>query len=144
MKYQKPINLLDDTTNQPPKLGTKSTVEINDELRGAYNDDDDNNNDEKNNNIKLKTSMIRSSLSDYSDAHMLVKGTITVPNMAAAGAAVSHTNKKILFKNCALFTSCITEINNTQVDNAEDIDIIMPVYNLIEYGTAYLKTSESL
>ena len=88
--------------------------------------------------------MIRSSLCDYSDPYIHVKGTITVPNMAAAGAAVNNTNKKVVFKNCALFTSCITKINNIQVDYAEDIDIVMPMYNLLEYSNAYLKTSGSL
>ena len=76
-------------------------------------------------------SVIRSSLCDYSDAYILVKGTITVPNTAAAGAAINNTNKKVVFKNCTPFTSCITKINNTQVDYAEDIDIVMPMYNRI-------------
>ena len=75
MEYQKIINLLDDTTNQPSKFITKNWVEINDELRGAYNDDDNNdntntatnNNDNNNNNIEFKMEMIRSSLCDYSD-----------------------------------------------------------------------------
>ena len=75
--------------------------------------------------------MIRSNLCDYSDAYILVKGTITVPSTAAGGAAVNNTNKKLIFKNCASFTGCITEINNTQVDDAQKIDIVMPMYNLI-------------
>ena len=87
--------------------------------------------------------MIRSSLCDFSDAYILVKGTITVSN-TAGDAAVNNTNKKVIFKNCAPFISCITEINNTQVDNAEDIDIVMPMYNLIEYRDACSKTSGSL
>ena len=88
--------------------------------------------------------MIRSNLCDYSDAYILVKGTITVPNTAAAGAAVNNTNKKVIFKNCAPFTDCITEINNTQVDDAQNIDIVMPMHNLIEYSDVYSKTSGSL
>ena len=88
--------------------------------------------------------MIRSYLCDYSDVYILVKGTITVPNMAAAGAAVNNNNKKVIFKNCALFTDCITEINNTQVDDAQKVHIVMPMYNLIEYSHAYSKTSGSL
>ena len=88
--------------------------------------------------------MIRSSLCDYSHAYILVKGTITVPNTAAAGAAVNNTNKKVIFKNCAAFTDCTTEINNAQVDDAQKIDIVMPMYNLIEYSDAYSKTSGSL
>ena len=88
--------------------------------------------------------MIRSNLCDYSDAYILFKGTITVPNMAAVGATVNNTNKKVIFKNCAPFTNCITKINNTQVDDTQDIDIAMPMYNLIEYSDAYLKTSGNL
>ena len=88
--------------------------------------------------------MIRSSLCDYSDACILVKGTITVPNTAAAGAAVNNTNKKVIFKNCAPFTDCIAEINNAQVDDAQKIDVVMPMYNLIEYSDAYSNTAGSL
>ena len=88
--------------------------------------------------------MIRSDLCDYSDSCILVKGTITVPNTVAAGAVVNNTNKKVIFKNSAPFTDCITEINNTQVDDAQKIDIVMPMYSLIEYKDAYSKTSESL
>ena len=87
--------------------------------------------------------MIRSSLCDYSDAYILVEGTATVPNTAAAGAALNNTNKKVIFKNCAPVTGCITEINNTQVNNAEDNDIVMPMYNSIEYRNVYSKTSGS-
>ena len=77
--------------------------------------------------------MLRSSLCDYSDAYILVKGNITVNNTAADGAAANNTNKKVIFKNCAPFTNCISKINNTQIDNAEYIDIVIPMYNLIEY-----------
>ena len=145
MEYQKVINLLDDTTNQPSKLRTSNWVKINYESRDLYNDGDDDDDDKNdNNNIKFKTSMIRSSLCDYSDAYILVKVTITVPNTAAQGAAVNNINKKKISKNCTPFTTCITEINNTQVDYAEDIDIVMPKYNLIEHSNAYSKTSRRL
>ena len=87
--------------------------------------------------------MLKSSLCDYCDAYILVKGTITVNNTADQGAA-NNTNKKVIFKNCAPFTNCISEINNTQIDNAKDIDIVMPMYNLIEYGNNYAKTTGSL
>ena len=66
--------------------------------------------------------MIRSSLCDYSDAHIHVKGTITIPT-----AARNNENKKVVFKNCAPFTDCIRKINNTQIDNANDIDVVMPM-----------------
>ena len=72
--------------------------------------------------------MLKSSLCDYSHAYIPVKGTINVNNTADAGAALNN-NRKVIFKNCAPFTNCISEINNTQVDNAKDIDIVMPMYN---------------
>ena len=71
---------------------------------------------------------------DYSDAYILVKGNITVNNTAADGAAANKTNKKVIFKNCAPLTRCISKINNTEIDNAQYIDIVMPMYNLIEYS----------
>ena len=98
MEYQKLANLLDNTSNQPSKFRTKSWVEINDESRGTYS---------VNRQINFKTSMLRSSLCDYSDAYILVKGNITVNNTAADGAAANNTNKKVIFKNCAPFTDCI-------------------------------------
>ena len=110
-------------------------MEIKDESRGTYN---------VNSQIEFKTTILKSSLCDYSDAYILVKGTITVNNTAAADAGANNTNKKVIFKNCAPFTCCVSEINNTQVDNAKDIDAIVPLYNLLEYSPAYAKTSGSL
>ena len=74
--------------------------------------------------------MIRSSLCDYRNVYILVKGTITVANTAADPGVVNNTNNKVIFKICASFTSCITEINNTQADDAHNIGIVMPMYNL--------------
>ena len=74
--------------------------------------------------------MIRSSLCDYRNVYILVKGTITVANTAADRGVVNNTNNKVIFKICASFTSCITEINNTQADDAQNINIVMPMYNL--------------
>ena len=88
--------------------------------------------------------MIRPSSCDYSDKYILAKETIIVSNTAAEGAAVNNTNKNVIFKNCAPFSSCITDINNIQVDDAHDIDIAMPMCNLIEYSNAYSKTSGSV
>ena len=65
---------------------------------------------------------------------------ITVNNTADAGAAAKNTNKKVIFKNCAPFTNCISKINNTQTDFADDIDVVMPMYILIEYSDIYSKT----
>ena len=135
MEYQKIANLIDDTSNQPSKFRTRNWVEINDESRGAYN---------VNSQIKFKTTMLKSSLCDYSDAYILVKGTISVNNTPAEGAALKNNDRKVIFKNCAPFTNCISEINNKQVDNAKDFDIVMPMYNLIEYSDNYAKTTGSL
>ena len=79
-----------------------------------------------------------------SDAYIHVKGTITVNNTTAADADANNTNKKVIFKNCAPFTNCISEINNTDLDNTKDINIVMPMYNLIEYSDNCSKTSGSL
>ena len=135
MEYQKIANLIDDTSSQPSRFKTKNWVEINDESRGTYS---------ANSQIKFKTTMLNSSLCDYSDAYILVKRTITVYNTAAADADANNTNKKVIFKNCVPFNNCISEINNTQVDNAKDIDIVMPMYNLIEQSDNYSKKSGNL
>ena len=92
MEYQKIANLVDNTSNQPSKFRTKNWVEINDQSRGTY---------DVNSQIKFKTKMLKSSLCDYSDAYILVKGTITVNNTAADGTAANNTNKKVIFKSCA-------------------------------------------
>ena len=76
--------------------------------------------------------------------YILVKGTITVNNTSAQGVAANNTNKEVIFKNCGPFSNCISEINNTQIDNAKDIDIVMPMYNLIEYSDNYAETTGSL
>ena len=127
--------MLDSASNKPSKFRARNWVEINDDIRVAYS---------PNKQIRFKTAMLRSSLCDYSDAYILVKGNISVNNTAADGAAANNTNKKVIFKNCAPFTNCISKINNTQIDNAEYIDIVMPMYNLIEYSNNYSKTSGSL
>ena len=85
--------------------------------------------------------MLKSSLCDYSDAYILVKSNITVANTTVAPAAAKNVNKKVIFKNGATFTNCLSKINNTQVDNAKDKDVIMSVYNLIKYSHYYMKSS---
>ena len=123
MEYQKIANLIDDASNQSSKFKTKNWVEINDESRGTYN---------VNSQIKFKTTMLKSSLSDYSDAYIFVKGKITFTGAEddAAARQADEKDKVVAFKNCAPFTNCISEINNTQVDNAKDFDIVMLMYNL--------------
>ena len=88
--------------------------------------------------------MLKSSLTDHSDAYILVKGNITVNNTSAADSDANNTNEKVIFKRCAPFTNFISEIINTEVDNAKDTNIVMPVYNSIEYSDDYSKTSASL
>ena len=122
MEYQKIANLIDDTPNQPSKYRTRNWVEINDESRATYN---------VNSQIKFKTTMLKSNLCDYSNAYILVKGTISVNDTAAGDAINNNNNRKVIFKNCAPFTNFISEINNTQIDNAKDIDVVIPMYNLI-------------
>ena len=97
-----------------------------------------------NKQIRFTTAMLGSSLCDCSDSYILVKGNISVKNNSGAGTAANNTNKKVIFKNWVPFTNCISKINNTQIDNAEYIDIVMPMYNLIEYSDNYSKTSGSL
>ena len=90
--------------------------------------------------------MLRSSLCDYSDAYILVSEIITITEAGDDDAArrLDERNKVLIFKNCAPFTDCINGINNTQIDNAKYIDVVMPMYNLVEYSNNYSKTSGSL
>ena len=126
MEYQKISNLLNEPGDRPKKFQTKKWIEIIDDRRGTYDDDSQ---------IKFKTTSLMSALCDYSEAYIVVKGKVTVEG-AAAGV-------KVAFKNCAPFTSCISEINNTQVNNAKDLDIIMPMYNFLEYSKNYSDTTGS-
>ena len=124
MEYQKIINLLDNTPNQTTKFRTKNWVEINDDSRGTYN---------TNSQIKFKTSMLRSSLFDYSDAYILVTGTIKITGAENDDEVrrLDERNKGVIFTNCAPFTDCISEINNTQIDTTQCINVVMSMYNLI-------------
>ena len=119
MEQQKIVNSLNDGSNKPSKFRTKNWVEINDDVRGAYS---------PNKQIRFKTSILRS---------RLIKGNIKVNNTADAGDAANNTDKKVIFKNYVPFTNCISKINNTQIDYAEYIDIVMPTYNLIKYSDNY-------
>ena len=106
--------------NQPSKFRTRGWVEINDESKGRYD----------NGSIRFKTFIIRSNLCDYIDAYILIKGTTTVTNTAAAGTTVNNSNKKVIFKNCAPFTDCITEMKHIERDDSQKIDIVIAMYNL--------------
>ena len=122
--------------NQPSKFGTRNWVEINNESRGTY----------ASNDIKLKTTILRSNLCDYVDAYTLVKGTITITGDGddAAARQAEERDKGVPFKNCAPFTKCKSRINNTDTDTGEGIDIVIPMYNLIEYSDNYSKKFGSL
>ena len=87
--------------------------------------------------------MLRCNLCDYADAYILVKGTITTTRAGDDDAAkrLDERNKGVMFKNCVPFTKCISRINNTDIDTDQDIDIIMPIYNLNECSDNYSKTS---
>ena len=139
MEYQNGIskNLLGNTLNHPSKFRTKNWVEINDDSCGTCNN---------NSRIKCKISRLMLSLCDYSDAYTLVKRTITNAGRGADAAArqPDEINIGVIFKNCALFINSISELNNTQTDNAKDLGIVMLMYNLIEYSDNYSKTSGSL
>ena len=136
MEYQEIANLLNDASNQPSKFRTRNWVEINDESRGTYTSND----------IKFKTTIQSSNLCDYADAYILVKRTITVTGAGDNDAAkrLDQRNKGVIFKKWSPFTKCISRINNTDIDNIQDINIAMPIYNLIEYSDNYSKTSGSL
>ena len=93
--------------------------------------------------LNLEKSVLRSSLCDYGNAYIIVSAAITDPDTATEGAN-PNKRKNLIINNCAPFTICISEINNAEIDNPKDIDIIMPVYNSIEYSDNYSKTSGSL
>ena len=136
MEYQKIANLLDKTSNQPSKFRTRNWVEINDDSWGTYTNAD----------IKFKSTVLKSNLCDYSDAYILVKGKIKITRQGndAAARQADERNKGVIFKNCTPFTKCISRINGTDIDNAQDIDIVILIYHLIEYSNNYSKTSGSL
>ena len=127
METQKIINLWNVSDNENSKFATKKWYVIDNEANGNYSEDEE---------IKFLTKSIESSLCDYSDAYILVTGNITAtPNNAVT---------QVIFKNCAPFKDCRTEINYTFVDYADFINITMPMYKLIEYRDNYSDTSGSL
>ena len=120
--------MLGNTPNQPTKFRTKNWVEKNDDTRETL---------DSNSQIKFKTSMLKSSFCGYSDAYIHVSGIITVAEPKVA--APNNANKKVIFKNCALYTDYISEINNIQIDNTKDIDIVISMYNLLHMAIIILK-----
>ena len=156
MEFQKITNFLDTASDNKdlPTFVTKKWIEVYDQSQGNYN---------VNKEIRIKTSMLRSALCDFSDAYIVVKGNITVtkktftaddidePNNTTANVSATNNannnafgNKKLVFKNDAPFINCISKINGVKIDNAEDLDFVMPMYNLLEYSKNYRKTTGSL
>ena len=133
MEFQKIVNFINTTSDDKdlPRFVTKKWIEVYDQSGGNYN---------VNKEIRIKTSMLRSDLCDYSDAYIVVKGDITLEGDNDA----NKRNKNLAFKNNAPFINCISKINGVKIDNAEDLDIVMPMYNLLEYSKNYRKTKGSL
>ena len=127
MEFQKITNFLDINSDNKrlPKFVTKKWIEVYDQSKGNY---------DVNKEIRIKTSMLRSDLCDYSDAYIVVKGTITIgrPNNAKRSKAVA-------LKNNAPFINCISKINGVKIDNEEDLDVVLPMYSLLEYSKNYKK-----
>ena len=130
MEYQKITNLLGNIPDKVFRFITKKWIEVHDQSGTAENRYN------PNKQIRFKTSVLRSDLCDYGDAYIVVKGDITV----LRGNNEAH-DKKLAFKNNALFICCISKINNTVIDNAENLDIVMLMFNLLEYSKNYRKTT---
>ena len=149
MEFQKIVNFLDTTSDNKdlPTFVTKKWIEVYDQSQGNYS---------VNKKIMIKTSMLRSDLCDFSDAHIVVKGNITVtkktftaddidaPNNTAANVTATNIannnafgDKKLVFENNAPFINCISKINGLKINNAEDLDVVMTMYNLLEYSKNY-------
>ena len=137
MEYQKITNLLGATPNEAPRFITKKWIEVDDQLGNA----EDRYKPSK--QIRFKTSMLRSDLCDFSDAYIVVKGDITLTKTNGRGI-IDIRNRFLAFKNNAPFTNCISKINNVLIDNAEDLDVVMPMYNLLEYSKNYRKATRRL
>ena len=133
IEFQKIVNFLDTTSDDKdlPRFVTKKWIEVYDQSEGNYN---------VNKEIRIKTSMLRSDLCDFSDAYIVVKGDITLEG----DNDVNKRNKNLAFKNNAPLINCISKINGVKIDNAEDLDVVMPMYNLLEYSKNYRKTTGSL
>ena len=131
MEFNKINNFLGDSSDKVPRFVTKKWIEIHPQSTSDFKPSKE---------IKFKTSMLRSDLCDYSEAYVWVKGNVT----ANANNYNENAERKFAFKNNAPFLSCISKINSKLVKNAEDLDVVMPMYNLLEYSKNYEKTSGSL
>ena len=121
---------MDSESENLSKFVIRNYVKVN-SLSNTYN---------ANKSIRFKTPMLRSDFCDYADAYILVNGTITV----AGNQPRDRQNRPLILKNNAPFVSCITRINNELIEVADDLDTVMPMYNLLEYSKNYRKTIRSL
>ena len=133
MEFQKIANFLDTTSDDKDLTGffTKKWFEVYNQSEKNYN---------PNKKIRIKTSMLRSDLCDFSDAYIVVEGDITLEGDNDA----NKRNKNLAFKNNAPFINCLWKTNGVKIDNAEDLEVVMPMYNLLEYIKNYRKTTGSL
>ena len=135
MENQKIINLLDKDDTDSKHFATKKWYVINDENNTNYGVNKDTAADNPD-TIKYDTKVLKSNLCDYAEAHILVDDTIR--------AAAANANTRLSLKNCAPFTKCNLEINDEHVDTAENLDIVIPMYNLTEYSDNYQDSSATL
>ena len=134
MEYNKINNLEGSQSEKLSKFVTREYVKVN-SLSNTYNE---------NKSIRFKTPMLRSDLCDYADAYILINSTITDTANAGANNIRDKTNRPLILKNNAPFVSCITRINNELIEDAEDLDIVMPMYNLLKVSKNYKKTIGSV
>ena len=124
MKHQKILNLLNEANYS--KFVTRKWSIVDGNSKADY---------DAANEITYNTEVLKSNLCDYNDAYILLRGNITI---------IGHQVTQVAFKNCALFTKCVTEITGTTIDDAEDLDLVMLMYNLLEYSSNYSETTGSL
>ena len=124
MEIEKIAKLLGDADNESSKFAARKWYVINDQNNTDYGEGN-----EDSTTVKFETKVIKSNLCDYSDTYILVTGDIT--------STGGNANTRVAFKNCAPFTRCTTHINDEHIDNADNLDIIKPMYNLIEYNNNY-------
>ena len=129
MEYDKINNLLDTESENLSKFVTRQYVRVN-----SFSDTYD-----ENKSIRFKTPMLRSNLCDYSDTYILVNGTITVTANAGANNIRDKKDRKLILKNNAPFALCISRINGKLIEDADNLDVVMPMYNLLEYIKKYRK-----
>ena len=128
MEEQKIINFVEYSDEDDLKFQTRKWYIINDQNNGQYGKGDENDS-----TIKFNTEVLKPNICDYSDAYILVTGNIAVIN--------GNNKTEVCFKNCTPFTTCITHINDEHIETAENLDLVMNMYNIIEYSDNYEQSS---